>query len=368
MRITIWIVRGVFIILCVVVAIYIGRQAAGPGQAVVEAGRDALIAPGEEAVNYDFIAMLIGLGVSLTIVVLDILFQKKSIAVVAAVSLGLIAGTLLELLVRKVLDLAGFTDAVKPAIELAMLVFFCYMAVTIILQTREDFRFVIPYVKFQPEGAESPPYVLDTSVIIDGRIADIAETGVLDNPLVVPQFVLDELQGIADSADRLKRNRGRRGLDVLNRLQKSSKVTVQIRDLLHEGKESVDTKLIQAAKDLKGRVVTNDFNLNKIAQLRDVGVININDLAQALRPVVLPGEELEVKIIRPGEEAGQGVAYLDDGTMVVVDQGRDLIGQHAVIVVNNVYQTSAGRMIFGRPAEAKPRSEPRGQDTGQQKT
>ncbi|KPJ51910.1 MAG: hypothetical protein AMS16_07185, partial [Planctomycetes bacterium DG_58] len=307
---------------------------------------------------YDYSAILAGLGAGVLIVVLDVIFKKKSVAVVLAVTLGIIAGTLLELLVRNILELAEVQQNVAPAIELGILLFLCYMATTIILQTREDFRFVIPYVKFSPEGAEAPPFVLDTSVIIDGRIADIADTGIIDNALVVPRFVLNELQSIADSADRLKRNRGRRGLDVLNRLRKCPRVTVQIRDMLTQAPESVDTKLIRLTKNVSGRVVTNDFNLNKIAQLQDVGVVNVNDLAQALRPVVLPGEEMEVKIIRPGEELGQGVGYLEDGTMVVVEQGRDLIGRKVTIVVNNVYQTTAGRMIFGRPVDS-PEASPR---------
>ncbi|HUU43131.1 MAG TPA: PIN domain-containing protein, partial [Planctomycetota bacterium] len=322
----------------------------------------------EQPTDNDAVAIALGLGAALAIIVLDVVYKKKSIAVVVAVCLGLIAGTLLELLVRYVVSLAGFKTLVVPSVELAVLLFFCYIAITIILQTREDFRFVIPYVKFQPQGTEIIPFVLDTSVIIDGRIADIAETGVLDNPLVVPRFVLDELQGIADSSDRLKRNRGRRGLDVLNRLQKCPRVTVQIRDMVLDSAESVDSKLVQTAKNINGRVVTNDFNLNKIAQLQGIEVINVNDLAQALRPVVLPGEELEVKVIRPGEEPGQGVGYLDDGTMVVVEQGRDFIGQKAMLIVSNVYQTSAGRMIFGRPRDLKGAPSAGARNTGRQRT
>jgi uncharacterized protein YacL len=342
MRASVWVVRALFVVLAVVLAVYISR------------GWHP--APDTQLLRsvYDYLAILIGMGASVPLVVLDILFQKKSLAVVLAVCLGLIAGTLLELLVRHVVRLTELTDLVAPSVELGILLFLCYVATTIILQTREDFHIVVPYVRFQPQNTEPTPFVLDTSVIIDGRIADIAETGVIDNPLVVPRFVLNELQGIADSADRLKRNRGRRGLDVLGRLQKSSHVSVQIRDFLTDAHESVDTKLVTTAKGIKGRVVTNDFNLNKIAQLQGVGVININDLAQALRPVMLPGEEMEVKIIRPGEEPGQGVGFLDDGTMVVVEQGREFIGQKTVVVVNNVYQTSAGRMIFAKPQAQSP--------------
>jgi len=349
MKLSIWVVRVIFVVLTIIVAINMARQIFAAPE--VQEWRTV----------YDLYASLVGLAAAAIILILDILFQKKSVAVIVAICLGLIAGTLFELLVTHVIGLSGLAGHIDkehwPLIEIAILVLLCYVAISTILQTREDFRLVIPYVKFSQEGAQPLPFVLDTSVIIDGRIADIADTGVIDNPLVVPRFVLNELQGIADSADRLKRNRGRRGLDVLNRLQKCPRLTVEIRDMFAESTESVDTKLIRMAKAVKGRVVTNDFNLNKIAQLQEVEVININDLAQALRPVVLPGEDMEVKIIRPGEEPGQGVGYLEDGTMVVVEQGRDLIGQRIPVTVNNVYQTSAGRMIFGKLAvSGKPAS------------
>jgi len=350
MKVSVWIVRALFILVAVVVAVNIGRVCFPVP--TDELGRPVFLG------YSDYWAMLTGVAASLVVVVLDVIFRKKSVAAILAICLGIIAGTLLEILVSHILGLSGVAVKINrdllPWIELTILLVLCYVATTIILQTREDFRFVIPYVKFSPEGAEPLPFVLDTSVIIDGRIADIADTGVIDNILVVPRFVLDELQSVADSPDRLKRNRGRRGLDILNRLQKCPRLSVEIRDMFTDAAESVDTKLVRMAKTIKGRVVTNDFNLNKIAQLQGVDVVNINDLAQALRPVVLPGEEMEVKIIRPGEEPGQGVGYLEDGTMVVVEQGRDLIGQKIGITVNNVYQTSAGRMIFGRPSGPKP--------------
>jgi uncharacterized protein YacL len=190
-------------------------------------------------------------------------------------------------------------------------------------------------------------------VIIDGRIADIAETRILTSPIIVPRFVLEELQEIADSPDRLKRNRGRRGLDMLNRLQSNDKIEIRMSEArlaaVEEVKE-VDQKLVAYAQHLDARIVTNDFNLNKIAQLRGVEVININELAGAVKPVFLPGETLSVRIIKPGEEVGQGVGYLDDGTMVVAEQGKDHVGREMTITVTSVLQTSAGRMIFGRPA------------------
>lgn len=190
--------------------------------------------------------------------------------------------------------------------------------------------------------------ILDTSVIIDGRIADICETGILDGCLVVPQFVLRELQSIADSSDTLKRNRGRRGLDILQRIQKMATVEVIVSDLDFPSIREVDLKLIELARALDGKIVTNDFNLNKVAQLRGIQVLNINELANALKPVVLPGEFMRVLILKEGKEFNQGVAYLDDGTMVVVDNARRLIGKTIDVVVTSVLQTTAGKMIFGR--------------------
>lgn len=191
--------------------------------------------------------------------------------------------------------------------------------------------------------------ILDTSVIIDGRIADICRTGFIEGALVIPGFVLAELQHIADSSDALKRNRGRRGLDILNKIQKELKVNVQIWEGDFEDVAEVDSKLIKLAKLLNGKVVTNDFNLNKVCELQGVPILNINDLANAVKPVVLPGEELTVQVIKDGKEYGQGVAYLDDGTMIVVEGGREYIGHDVDVLVTSVLQTSAGRMIFAKP-------------------
>jgi len=205
--------------------------------------------------------------------------------------------------------------------------------------------------------------ILDTSVIIDGRVADIVETGFLDGALVVPQFVLKELQFVADSSDPLKRNRGRRGLDILNRIQKMAGVEVIISDVDFPHVKEVDMKLIELARSLLARIVTNDFNLNKVAQLRGVEVLNINELANSLKPVVLPGEQMSVFILKEGKEYNQGVAYLDDGTMVVVDNARSKIGRNLDIVVTSVLQTTAGRMIFGRHTETSVSAGER-EDTG----
>ena len=191
--------------------------------------------------------------------------------------------------------------------------------------------------------------ILDTSVIIDGRIADIVQTGFLDGVIVIPSFVLEELQHIADSSDVLKRNRGRRGLDILNRIQKELKVKVQVLEIDFDDIAEVDSKLVRLAKNIDGKVVTNDFNLNKVCELQGVDVLNINDLANAVKPVVLPGEVLMVNVIKDGKEFGQGIAYLDDGTMIVIEGGREHIGHRIEVIVTSVLQTSAGRMIFGKP-------------------
>lgn len=193
------------------------------------------------------------------------------------------------------------------------------------------------------------PKVLDTSVIIDGRIFDICQTEFVEGPLVIPGFVLEELRHIADSSDSLKRNRGRRGLDVLNRIQKELNIPVEIIEKNFPELAEVDTKLLKLAQLLNGKVVTNDYNLNKIAEFQGVAVLNINELANAVKPVVLPGEEMVVQVIKDGKESGQGVAYLDDGTMIVVDGGRKYIGETIDVVVTSVLQTAAGRMIFAKP-------------------
>src|SRR6185295_4038652 len=206
---------------------------------------------------------------------------------------------------------------------------------------------------FRAAGPQRRYKILDTSVIIDGRIADVCETGFVDGTLVIPQFVLKELQLVADSPDSLKRNRGRRGLDILQRIQKMSGVEVSISDMDFPDIREVDLKLIELARALHGKIVTNDFNLNKVAQLRGVDVLNVNELANSLKPVVLPGEVMKVFILKEGKEYNQGVAYLDDGTMVVVDNARRMIGKTIDIVVTSVLQTTAGKMIFGRFIDAQ---------------
>ncbi|MFO7171574.1 MAG: PIN/TRAM domain-containing protein [Bacillota bacterium] len=276
---------------------------------------------------------------------LDIIFGAAGLIV------GLIIATLLSLAIREVQWLGPLMAALGALV-------FGYLGMTIAARKREELESFLGAVLAGRRGARSAgpapapvggiPKILDTSVIIDGRIADIVRTGFLEGPLIIPSVVLEELQHIADSSDVLKRNRGRRGLDILAQMQKEKGVQVQIyeEDL---GEGEVDTKLLRLARTLGGKIITNDYNLNKVAELQGVPVLNINELANAVKPAVLPGEEMTVTIIKDGKEPGQGVAYLDDGTMIVVDGGRRYMGETITVLVTSVLQTSAGRMIFARP-------------------
>jgi len=301
-----------------------------------------------------YVAFGVVMAVALGVVAADLLTPRKRIQTISAVFIGTIVGVLLGELVRNALEPAMnlyLPESTRLGVSGLIVIVTSYVCISMLLQTKDDFRFIIPYMEFTKEVKGARPLVLDTSVVIDGRIADVADTKVIDQPLVVPRFVLQELQGIADSSDKLRRNRGRRGLDILNRLQKSPGIEVKIHDAeIPElaGIREVDQRLVVLAKHLGGKVVTNDYNLNKIARLQGVDVINLNDLANALKPIVLPGEGLTVKLIKRGEEPGQGVGYLDDGTMVVTEQGGYHLGEVVRLTVTSVLQTSAGRMIFGR--------------------
>ena len=247
----------------------------------------------------------------------------------------------------------GIPENFKTFLTLTMVMFMGYVGL-IVGAVKGDYLDLTALggIFVEKGSGKSHPLILDTSVIIDGRVADIAETGFLGGTLVIPQFVLRELQQIADSADSIKRNRGRRGLDILQRLQKKKgSYEIVISEADFPDVREVDHKLIELAKQIEGKIVTNDFNLNKVAQLRGVSVLNINELANALKPVVLPGEIMRVFVLKEGKEYNQGVAYLDDGTMVVVDNARRMIGKNIDVSVTSVLQTTAGKMIFGRYSE-----------------
>lgn len=308
-------------------------------------------------IQQDYWVFSMGLGLAIIAIIVEWLTPKKSLSGLAGIFFGLMAGLIISWGTSKILEMVVDIYSINMSPETLKMatwisgICICYLCISIVVRTKDDFRFLIPYVEFTRQTKGLRPLVLDTSVIIDGRVADIAETKLFDAPLIVPRFVLNELQLIADSADKIKRNRGRRGLDMLNRLQHSSFVEVKVDDTPPPGveeKTEVDQKLVAFSKDCNGRLVTNDFNLNKVASLRGVDVININDLANALKTVTLPGEAMRVKILRLGEESHQGVGYLEDGTMVVVEGANSKIGQVITFAVTSALQTSAGRMIFGK--------------------
>ncbi|WP_170005884.1 PIN/TRAM domain-containing protein [Bacillus fonticola] len=273
-------------------------------------------------------------------------------------SVGLLLGLFVAFLVGYALNTiqVPVLNTVAPIIVTLL---FGYLGFQVGFKKRDELLNLFSFAKNQgkrksgdeenTQGREVPHKILDTSVIIDGRIADICQTRFIEGTVVIPQFVLEELQHIADSSDVLKRNRGRRGLDILNRIQKELPVNVEIYEGDFEEIHEVDSKLVKLAKLTDGIVVTNDFNLNKVCDLQGVAVLNINDLANAVKPVVLPGEEINVQVIKDGKEQNQGVAYLDDGTMIVVEEGRNYIGKRIDVLVTSVLQTSAGRMIFAKP-------------------
>jgi uncharacterized protein YacL len=290
------------------------------------------------------------LALALGVITLDIGVRRKRLDTITAVYFGMIVGLFMTYTLGLALETLTLSESFRKPMQLVTGLVLCYVCISLLMQTKNDFRFIIPYVEFAKEVKGLKPSVLDTSVVIDGRIADVVETHVLDGQLIMPKFVIGELQGIADSSDRLRRGRGRRGLDVLNRLQANRDIELVIydRDQPEWAGLSVDLKLVALAKHLGGKLVTNDYNLNKVARLQGVTVINLNDLANALKPVFLPGERIEVRVIKAGEEPGQGVGYLEDGTMVVIESGREHINQTALVTVTSVLQTSAGRMMFGK--------------------
>lgn len=288
--------------------------------------------------------------VAFAVIALDLLFPKKRIEVISAIYFGLLIGVIFTNLLT--LALAPFLTGSRFSsyVSLGLLTVMCYACVSMLLQTKDDFRFVIPYVEFARDFKGIKPLILDTSSVIDGRLAELIETSILDSRLVMPRFVLLELQSIADSSDKLRRIRGRRGLDILNRLRSNDKVDFMMYDTElpeFEG-QPVDMKLVLLAKHLDGKLVTGDFNLNKVAKLHNVVVIDLNQVAASLRPQYLPGECFQIRMVKPGEGNDQGIGYLDDGTMVVVEGGRDKISQTISVIVTSTLQTQAGRMIFAK--------------------
>jgi uncharacterized protein YacL len=300
-----------------------------------------------------WVSAAVGAAAAALVVVFELrvraLSLRRLLGAVAGSILGIFGAFLFSLVLRSSLP-PGNTQSL---LQIFVLLLMSYVGLVVGTSKGDLLNLAALGDLFSPErGATKRSLkILDTSAIIDGRIADIAETGFLEGSLVVPEFVLRELQMVADSQDGSKRQRGRRGLDVLQRMQGNSLLTIQIIEDDYPQIREVDLKLIELAKDLDGKIVTNDFNLNKVAHLHNVAVLNINDLANSLKPVVLPGEKMSILILKEGKEYNQGVGYLDDGTMVVVDHARRMIGRSVEIAVTSVLQTASGKMIFGRMDE-----------------
>jgi uncharacterized protein YacL len=292
--------------------------------------------------------VVLGVAVGAAILGLELRLKRISLPHLAAALIGGGLGFAAARLIETTLYFTNLQDGRVVFLHTLILLTLPYLGMVIGARRGEWLEPAKLATLFRSPAPRKRYKVLDTSVIIDGRIADICETGFMDGTLVVPQFVLKELQMVADSSDSMKRNRGRRGLDILQKIQKMAGVDVIVSDLDFPDTREVDLKLIELARALEGKIVTNDFNLNKVAQLRGVDVLNINELANSLKPVVLPGELMKVFILKEGKEYNQGVAYLDDGTMVVIDNARRMIGKTIDVVVTSVLQTTAGKMIFGR--------------------
>ncbi|MFG0330321.1 MAG: TRAM domain-containing protein [Phycisphaerales bacterium] len=311
-------------------------------------------------VDYWGVAIIIAAVLGVIAVVMDALTPRKKLSGITAIFFGLVGGLLATVLLSWVVELlvqthdinipkGGAADRVILAIKTAFAITLCYLGVSIVYSTQDEFRLIIPYVEFSKQLRGTRPLVLDTSAIIDGRLNEVASTGFITAPVLVPRFVIDELQTLADSGDRLKRNRGRRGLDIVRKMQNNAHIDLSIIDSALSGL-AVDQMLVEFAREHRAQLVTTDFNLNKVASIHGVQVLNINDLANSLKPVAIPGEAMTVEIVKKGESPGQGVGYLDDGTMVVVEQSAERIGEMVTFGVTSSIQTSAGRMIFGDPA------------------
>lgn len=284
--------------------------------------------------------------------------QDKSLGEMLWGILGLVIGLFLAFLITIPLYKLDI-PYLGPILSILIYIVLAYLGIRVATRRKEEFSTRIhenPMIlnrlnskdKSKSKG-KSLHKILDTSVIIDGRISDICNVGFVEGPLVIPVFVLEELQHIADSSDGLKRNRGRRGLDILKIMQDNPKLEIIIHEEKYEDIEEVDSKLLKLTKDLKGKIITNDYNLNKVADVQGIEVLNINELANAVKPVVLPGEEMVIQVVKDGKEHGQGLAYLDDGTMIVVESGKNYIGKTIEVIVTSVLQTSAGKMIFAKP-------------------
>lgn len=317
-------------------------------------GNQLGIAFGGYASYWGVVGVGVGTVLACIIILLEQALGKVSLRGLSAAVFGLILAFIISKFVIGAIDLIPDLDAgIASAMKLILLLVLAYFGMVLAMRGRDEFNVIVPYVKFERQDQKDTVLILDTSVIIDGRVLDICQTKFLEGRFIVPRFVLKELQQVADSQDALKRNRGRRGLDILNKMRKTPAVNVKIQEDDFPAITSVDEKLVKLAKVMGAKVLTNDYNLNKVAEFQGVTILNINELANALRPIFLPGEIIEVKLVREGKEYNQAIGYLDDGTMVVVDNARRLVGHTQRVVVTSVLQTAAGRMIFAKLESAE---------------
>jgi uncharacterized protein YacL len=293
-----------------------------------------------------FMGIILGGVAALIFILIEMGLRKVSVSGLSSAVFGLILGLIIAKLIGDAFSLAVLPVATLATIRVVLNLIFCYLGMIMAVRGKDEFNIIIPYVRLRRQDQPEDITIFDTSVIIDGRIVDICKTKFLSGKIIIPKFVLRELQQIADSTDPIKRQRGRRGLEILHTIQKESGLDITLHEEDFPETTEVDAKLVKLAKLLGAKILTVDFNLNRVASIQGIRVLNINELANALKPVVFPGEEMQIKLIKEGKEHNQAVGYLDDGTMVVVEDARRLIGQEVKVVVTSVLQTQAGRMIF----------------------
>jgi uncharacterized protein YacL len=326
---TIWVIRILFLSMCTM-------------------GGYAISQVRPEWTSHPVLGLMIGFGFGGLLIAVDEMLKGFSLRAFSATTFGLLLGTAVAALI----DRSGLFDnvddeATRWLVRLGLFLSFSYIGIILAMRSnKEDFSLIIPYVRFAPRNKPDNLLLLDTSVIIDGRIADLIEANFLEGIIVVPRFVLKELQQVADSADAIKRARGRRGLEMLNRIQRNQRNEVKIHDGDFPEEKEVDAKLVRLARNLNAKLFTNDYNLSRIAELQNVSHVNLHEMAKSLRLVLLPGEQLSLRVVREGKDKGQGVGYLPDGTMVVVNNARHLVGQQVDAQVQSMLQTGAGVIVF----------------------
>ena len=325
---TLWVIRILFLSLCTTAGFAISQVS-------------------QEWVNYAWAGMVIGFGFGWLMIAVDEMLKGFSLRAFSAITFGLLLGTLVAWLIDSSGLFVNADGTDRWLIHLGLFLSFSYIGIILAMRSnKEDFSLVIPYVRFRQQSQPDNLMLLDTSVIIDGRIADLIESRIFEGLIVVPRFVLKELQQIADSADPIKRVRGRHGLEMLNRIQRNTNIEVRIHEADFPGEEEVDAKLIHLARNLNARLFTNDYNLAKVAELLKVNCVNLHEVAKHLKTILIPGEILRLKIVREGKDKGQGVGYMPDGTMVVINNGQSHIGQQVEVEVKSLLQTGAGVIIF----------------------